>query len=258
MRINLIPMAGEGQRYKDVGFTIPKPFLEVDGLPMVVRACQALPAADRNIFVCRKQHLEQFPIKTILETYVKNVIIVSIDKLTEGQAISCLSARDYRPDNAILTIGASDNDMTYNMDAIENKYQNPEIDGLIWTFRNNPTVLDNPKMYGWVETAQDTVKAIKVSCKLPLSNMPMLDHAVVGAFTFKRAKYFFEAVDAMIRSDFRINNEFYVDVAIDFAIKSGLNIQVNEINQYICWGTPQDYENYQYWLAYFKKRIKID
>ena len=58
MRINLVPMAGEGQRYKDVGFTIPKPFIEFDGMPMVVRACYALPDADKNIFVCRKQHLK--------------------------------------------------------------------------------------------------------------------------------------------------------------------------------------------------------
>jgi len=39
MRVNLIPMAGEGQRYVDAGYQIPKPFIEVDGLPMVfVRA----------------------------------------------------------------------------------------------------------------------------------------------------------------------------------------------------------------------------
>ena len=63
MRINLIPMAGEGQRYVDAGYQIPKPFIEVDGLPMVIRACQALPKADRYIFVCRKSHLEKYPME---------------------------------------------------------------------------------------------------------------------------------------------------------------------------------------------------
>ena len=69
MRINLVPMAGEGQRYKDVGFVIPKPFIDVDGMPMVVRACKALPAADKNIFVCREHHIQEYPIKEILEKY---------------------------------------------------------------------------------------------------------------------------------------------------------------------------------------------
>ncbi len=258
MRINLVPMAGEGQRYKDVGFIIPKPFIDVDGIPMVIRACKSLPAADKNIFVCREHHIQEYPIKDILEKYLNNVVIITIDELTEGQAITCLAARDHIPDNAILNIGASDNDMVYNQSIIEEMYQNPELDGWIWTFRNNPAVLQNPKMYGWVETEPESTKAVHVSCKIPISKNPMSDHAIIGAFTFKKAKSFFDSVDEMVKSNYRINNEFYVDVASDFAIKSGLNIHVHEVDQYICWGTPQDYQEYQYWLAYFKKRHQFD
>jgi len=248
-------MAGEGQRYKDLGYTIPKPFIDVDGLPMVIRACKSLPRADKNIFVCRKNHLEQYPIQDILEKYLNNVTIVAIDELTEGQAITCLAARAQIPDDAILNIGASDNDMVYDEVIIDRMYQNNDIDGWIWTFRNNPAVLQNPQMYGWVETDLTNKVAKHVSCKLPISKNPIRDHAVIGAFTFKKAKYFFDAVNAMVSSNTRINNEFYVDVAADFAIQSGLNIQVCEVDQYICWGTPKDYEEYQYWLSYFKKRL---
>ena len=28
-----------------------------------------------------------------------------------------------------------------------------------------------------------------------------------------------------------------------------------QVQQYICWGTPQDYQEYQYWLTYFKKYV---
>ena len=137
-------------------------------------------------------------------------------------------------------------------------FQNKELDGWIWTFRNNPAVLQNPKMYGWVKTEKSTNKATHVSCKIPISENPLLDHAVIGAFTFKKAKSFFDAVHYMIKSNYRINNEFYVDVAIDFAIKSGLNIHVHEVDQYICWGTPQDFYEYQFWLKYFKKTLSFD
>ena len=146
--------------------------------------------------------------------------------------------------------------MVYDDDNLEKMFQNKELDGWIWTFRNNPAVLQNPKMYGWVKTEKSTNKATHVSCKIPISQKPLLDHAVIGAFTFKKAKSFFDAVHYMIKSNYRINNEFYVDVAIDFAIKSGLNIHVHEVDQYICWGTPQDFYEYQNWLKYFKKRLK--
>jgi len=255
MRINLIPMAGEGQRYVDAGYQIPKPFIDVDGVPMVIRACQALPKADRYIFVCRKSHLEKYPMEEKIKEYIPNAIIVTVDHLTEGQAITCMAAREFIPDDAILTIGASDNDMTFQESEIESLFMNDEADGWIWTFRNNPAVLQNPKMYGWVETCKDSIQAKRVSCKIPLSETPMNDHAIIGAFTFKKAKYFFEAVEAMVHANERINNEFYVDVAADFAIRAGLNMQAHEVDQYICWGTPQDYITYQYWLEYFKRRI---
>jgi hypothetical protein len=129
-----------------------------------------------------------------IKEYIPNAIIVTVDKLTEGQAITCLAARDYIPDDAILTIGASDNDMTYSESEMERLFLDEEVDGWIWTFRNNPAVLQNPKMYGWVETFQDSVRAKRVWCKIPLSETPMNDHAVIGAFTFKKSKYFFEAV----------------------------------------------------------------
>jgi len=255
MRINLIPMAGEGQRFRENGYSTPKPLIDVNGLPMIVRAANALPPADKYIFVCRKNHLENFPIENILHHHFTNPIIIAVDHLTEGQAITCLLAKEQIPDNATLTIGSSDNDMTYNQMHVEQLFLDTTIDGWIWTFRNNPAVLQNPAMYGWVITEEKINKAIKVSCKKPISSNPLLDHAVIGAFTFKRARMFFDAVEAMINANVRINDEFYVDIAMDFAIQAGNNIEVCEVEQYICWGTPKDYEQYQYWLQYFQKSL---
>lgn len=255
MRINLIPMAGEGQRFKDAGYTTPKPLIEIDHIPMVVRAAKALPKADKYIFVCRSEHIKQMPLEETLKKNFNNVIIVPVDKLTEGQAITCMLAKNEISDDDVLTIGASDNDMTYDEDLIEQFFADSNIDGWLWTFRNNKAVLQNPRMYGWVETENKATKATNVSCKIPISDNPTNDHAVIGAFTFKRAKYFFDAVNDMIKANDRINNEFYVDVAMNYAIKAGHSIHAREVEQYICWGTPADYEEYNYWLNYFKKRL---
>ena len=51
----------------------------------------------------------------------------------------------------------------------------------------------------------------------------------------------------------RTNNEFYVDDVINQNIKDGLNVKVFEVENYICWGTPDDYETYQYWQNFFHK-----
>ena len=250
-RVNLIPMAGAGQRFVDAGYTVPKPLIEVAGLPMIVRAARSLPPADLWIFACRAEHIRDAGIDTALRRLFSPAVIVSVDHLTEGQACTCLLARDeLRPDDE-LTIGACDNAMIWNPGDFARAMADTGNDFLVWTFRNNPAVLQDPRMYGWVRT--DARGACTgVSVKIPLSDTPMRDHAVIGAFTFRRAGLFLDACDDMIRADARIRNEFYVDQAINFALARGARGRPFEVDRYICWGTPRDLETHDYWRAYFQ------
>ena len=51
-KVNLIPIAGLGLRFKNKGYKIPKPLIPINGTPMFVSAARALPKADLYIFVC--------------------------------------------------------------------------------------------------------------------------------------------------------------------------------------------------------------
>lgn len=249
-RINLIPMAGAGQRFVDAGYRVPKPLIEVDGVPMIVRAARSLPQPDLWIFVCRAEHIAEARIDRTLQQFFQPCRVIAVDHLTEGQACTCLLARhELQPDD-ILTIGACDNAMTWDLAAYGQQFTRSHSDFLVWTFRRNPAVLQNPCMYGWVKTdASGGVTGISV--KVPLSDTPMNDHAVIGAFTFRRAGLFLDACDDMIRADARIKNEFYVDNAINHALARGAVGRLFEVDRYICWGTPRDLDTYNYWRSVF-------
>jgi len=249
--VNIIPMAGAGQRFADAGYSTPKPLIEVNGLPMIVRAAQSLPNADHWIFICRKEHIICSDIQNILEKHFPQCSIITVEELTEGQACTVLLARSLLRKDDRINIGACDNAMTWNaqkLSDIENS------DFLTWTFRNNPAVKINPKMYGWVKT-DESLNISEVSVKQPISDNPMKDHAIVGAFSFKEAGLFLEATDYMIKENSRINNEFYIDNVINFCIKMGAKGKAFEVDKYICWGTPNDLATYNYWLSYFKDLI---
>ena len=139
-----------------------------------------------------------------------------------------------------LTIGACDNKMEFNVNEFEDLII--KNDALIWTFRNNPSVLQNPEMYGWL-SIDDRGKAKGVSCKKPISNNPLNDHAIVGAFSFKKAKSFIKYTEAMITKNRRINGEFYLDVVLDECINSGLKVAPFIMTKYTGWGTPKEFEN---------------
>ena len=82
-KVNLIPMAGSGQRFIDKGYSVPKPLIDVNGLPMVVRAAQSLPEADRWIFICRRDHIEHYKIDKIIKKYFSEPIIISFGKFPD-------------------------------------------------------------------------------------------------------------------------------------------------------------------------------
>ena len=238
-RVNLVPLAGAGQRFVDAGYVTPKPLIKINGVPMVVKAAKSLPNADRWIFICREEHIKNYGIDKELKYYFPNADIIPIVHLTEGQASTCILAKKLLHKDDLLTIGACDNAMQYNLDSFESKIN--KADALIWTFRKNRAVLDNPSAYGWVEIDVNE-KAMSVSCKKPISNRPFNDHAIIGSFSFSRAEFFIECVEKMISENRRINNEFYMDIALDELIKLGFDVGLMEVINYTCWGTPKDLE----------------
>lgn len=246
--IALIPMAGAGSRFAEQGYTTPKPLLPVLGLPMVVNAAKALPASEKYVFVVRDFQIKEYAIDQHLKSFFPNSDIVVLDHLTEGQAVTCLMAKDLINTSEPLVIGASDNGMIYDREKFE--YISKEADAIVFTFRNNPAVLEKPQAYGWVKV-DENLDVKQVSVKVPISQSPMQDHAVVGTFWFKSGKIFVEAAEHMIAANTRVNNEFYVDECVNDLLSLGYKVKVFEIDHYVCWGTPNDYKTFNYWNEFF-------
>ena len=83
-----------------------------------------------------------------------------------------------------------------------------------------------------------------ISCKVPISDKPIKDHAITGSFSFRKADYFLEYCEKTISKNRRINNEFYLDIVLDECVIGGLNVLPFEVDEYNSWGTPVDLETY--------------
>lgn len=246
----LIPMAGAGSRFSMVGYTTPKPLLPVLGLPMVVTAAKNLPGEDENmIFVLRDFHISDYGIDAVLREHFPGCKLVVTNKLTEGQASTCLLAKDLINNEHELFIGASDNGMILN-EPYFNELKKT-ADALVFTFKNNPTVLPNPKAYGWVLCEEDDVTITEAKVKYDMPD-PLNHHAYVGAFWFRTGKLFVDAAERMISQNRRVNGEFYVDECINDLVQTGFTAKAFRVNHYICWGTPNDYKTFEYWDGYYQ------
>lgn len=249
--VMLIPLAGRGSRFAKVGYADPKPLIKVSGKSMIIQAANCVPESEEHIFVCLDEHLDQYPLKQELLNHYPNATIVRLDHVTEGQAITCGIGLTGIDEEASLTIAATDNGMVYDKKQYRELVSKPDTDAVIWTFRHHQSSKNNPQMYGWVKASGDTVT--DVSVKKQISDDPFNDHAIVGTFFFKKTKHFNDALQRLIDKNIRVNNEFYVDSLMGELIQMGLTVKLFEVNDYVCWGTPDDYETFVYWQSFFHK-----
>lgn len=251
--INLIPLAGRGARFLKEGYACPKPLIRVNGKPMVVQAADSIPEAEKYIFVCLAEHLDNYPLEDEIKKEYPAAKIVRLEGVTEGQACTCEIGLEGEDLDSPLLIAACDNGAAWDAGKYEGLINDNLTDVVVWSFRRHPSAGRNPQMYGWLKVdGRDNVTAVSV--KKPVSNDPYNDHAIVGAFYFKRARLFLDALERMYKNNDRINREFYVDSCIGEAVNMGLRVKVFEVASYICWGTPEDLKTYEYWQDYFHRR----
>lgn len=248
----LIPLAGAGSRFVKENYTNPKPLIAVSGKPMIIQAANSLPNAEHHVFVCQKSHLEQFPLELELKNEFPDAKIVVVDGLTEGQACTCEVGLTEIDSNAPLLIGACDNGMLWNSEKYQSLLEDENVDAIVFSFRHHVSSLRNPQMYGWIAVNDNNVVK-KVSVKKPISDDPFNDHAIVGSFYFKKSSIFKEALTELYSKNIRVNGEFYVDSLVNEVISLGYTAVVYELDQYVCWGIPNDLRTFEYWQSFFHK-----
>jgi len=252
----ILPMAGNGSRFSKKNYKQPKPLINVDDVPMVIKAVDCLPNTTNKVFIILKEHIDRYNIDTIIQSYYPESVIINIENVTQGQACTCeigINNSNINLEYPIL-ISACDNGVLYDKQIYQNLLDDTNVDIIVWTFCNKATSKYNPNMYAWIDIDENNyVKS--VSCKKFDANIHDINnsHVIIGTMFYRKAKYFIDGLNENYKNNITTNNEFYVDDVINQNINCGLKVKVFEVEHYICWGTPDDYETYLYWKNYFHK-----
>lgn len=132
----LIPMAGEGSRFKTAGYTFPKPMIEVNGKPMIQLVVDNLGFQANYIYVVRKEHYDNYSLKNFLNLITPNCKIIIVDHLTEGAACTTLLAKEHINNDNPLIIANSDQFIEWNPIDFYYKMIETKADGGILTFKS--------------------------------------------------------------------------------------------------------------------------
>ncbi len=237
----VIPMAGKGSRFRDAGYTFPKPLIDIKGKTMIELVAKNLKLHDdhRFVFICQREHYENYDLYHVLKNATNNKFdVVQINGMSEGAACTVLSAMQYINNDQELVIANSDQFIQSDMNEFINRARAGDHDGLIMTF-----TASHPKLS--YAACDHNGRVIEVAEKKPIS-----EHATVGIYYFKHGKDFVEAAQAMIRKNIRHNNEFYVCPVYNELILQDKHIAIHPISNESMHGlgTPED-------LSLFLKKL---
>ena len=88
-KVNLIPMAGTGLRFKKRGYKLPKPLIKINNIPMFVKSVRSLPDCDLLIFICLKEHILKFNIDKHIKYYFPKAKIIIFLRYQPDWLLSC-------------------------------------------------------------------------------------------------------------------------------------------------------------------------
>lgn len=223
----VIPMAGEGQRFKDAGYTEYKAFLPVGNKRMIDAVIENVTPTKNAwfTFVTRYHGL-------MSSSLPNGSFIKELSKPTDGAVSTILEVRDYIDDNSPLLIVNSDQIVDFDIDDFLVVAQ--EYEGLILTFPSK-----EPK---WSYAKVKNGEVISVAEKVPISN-----HATCGIYYFSSGHDFLEAADQMLAKAIKTKGEYYLCPVYNELIAMGKRVGIYEVAKEAMHGlgTPEDYEAYQ-------------
>jgi HAD superfamily hydrolase (TIGR01509 family) len=133
----LIPMEGEGSRFKSAGYTFPKPLIEVNSKPMIQVVIESLGIKANYIYVVKKEHYDKYNMQYMLNLLTPGCkIVTSENKKYSGATGAVLCAQELIDNDAPLLIANSDQYIEWNPVEFYYKMSESKADGGILTFEN--------------------------------------------------------------------------------------------------------------------------
>jgi NDP-sugar pyrophosphorylase family protein len=232
----IITMAGLGTRFRKAGYTVPKYMIEAKGKTLFEWSMDSLigynDQVSRYIFVVRREDQAGDFIREQIGKYgIRDVELVELDAMTDGQATTCMLALSHcDPEESILV---------YNIDTYvepyEMKYEDISGDGHIPCFHGEGD------HWSFARLDEDG-KVAEVREKVRIS-----DNCTLGAYYFSSAKLYRQMYEEYYADDSHMEkNEKYIAPLYNYMIEKGLPVTISTVDRrkVHVLGTPEELQEF--------------
>jgi|SRR5215203_2652508 len=228
----LITMAGEGRRFREVGYTLPKMLIEAKGKTLLEWSIDSLPLhlCSCLIFVAQQKHEDEFQLsKKIISIYgnrVKTISFRFIDQFTRGQSETACLAKDLIDLTQPLLI--FNIDTQFSSSSLEKNLLRKNIDGVLGAFYS-----EEPR-FSFAALNESGLVTKTAEKKVISSN------ALTGLYHFTHPKDFFEAASLAFAKNETTKGEFYIAPLYNYLIANGRKLIVDVADEVNILGTPEE------------------
>lgn len=234
--ILVVPMAGRGQRFKDAGFTTPKPFIDVRGEWIVEWALKGfdLSKFDKIIFLILKEHDSKFgAVKKLKKKYGKKCVCILVSKVTAGPAATILLAKKYINTDEDMIAKDSDGYLVSNIHDTIEKNRNSDIRGII------STIELSGDRWSFARTDKRGI-VVEVAEKKRISK-----NAITGLYYFRHGRDFVKYAEKIVREDKRVaNGELYISTMYQEMVNDGKKLIIDKAHELWDLGVPASLEHF--------------
>lgn len=238
----VIPLAGLGSRFSNIGYQTPKPLIYFRGKTMIEHAVESLGIIGNFIFVTRlfrQPYHDQ--VMCILRKYTNEKNIIVIDQPSRGSAETVLAAKNLiRNFDPLIQVNCDQILNWRPQDFLDHIYEQ-QCHGSVVTIPS-----EDPK-HSYVKLDEEFY-ATEFAEKKPISSS-----ALVGLHYWKQGHYFVDSAERMIEENATQQGEFYISASYNYMLKNfkdngkkckitSYKISPQEIN---FLGTPEDLQIYK-------------
>ena len=247
----LIPMAGQGKRFRRAGYATYKPFVPIFGKPMIEYVLDAFPShVTRRVLVDPTLLTDQ---QLDFLRQQPGVIVHLIPSHDLGPAYSIYQARDELPLDESYFIAYCDIYWTWDYAEVERLL---DQDGVVYTRRRFHPHLVGSNYSAFCRTAPgDATRLDEIREKGSFTREWMNEPLSIGCFYVRDGHAMMRAIGTMIAEDRKISNEFFPSLLFNELTKAGQTIRLQDVDFFVHWGVPAQLEDLLHWVRTCHKLV---
>jgi len=253
----IIPMTGYGSRFKAAGYSELKPFIKVHGKPIIEWLVKMFPGdEDKITFICQEKHLESLDyIRPELNRIAPNAKMFSVkDWQKKGPVYDVLRASEVIDDKLPTIISYCDYYMNWDYQSFKKEVTSRNSDGSVPCYSGfHPHLIPRKNLYASCKVDKDE-NLIEIKEKFSWEEDKTKARHSPGVYYFKTGELLKKYCKKMIEADDNINGEYYASLPFNYLVKDNLKVWCpNNATHFCQWGTPEDLEEYLFWMKIIKE-----